>query len=121
MAKVILTVEDSRSMRQMVSYSLNEAGYEVVEAVDGEDGLDKLLTKKFDLILTDHNMPKMDGIAMIKEVRSMPEYQSVPILVLTTESGEDMKAQGKAAGATGWVVKPFEPEKLLMIINKVIG
>lgn len=121
MSKVILTVDDSPSIRQMVSFSLKSAGYEVIEAVDGQDGLDKAKSKSVNLILSDQNMPKMDGLSMIKALRAMPQYKSVPILMLTTESSDAMKAQGKAAGATGWLVKPFDPQKLLEVVKKVIG
>lgn len=121
MAKIILTVDDSPSIRQMVAFTLKGAGYEVVEAVDGLDGLQKAKAKPVNLILSDQNMPKMDGISMIKELRALPQYRTVPILMLTTESGETMKAQGKAAGATGWLVKPFDPQKLLEVVKKVIG
>jgi two-component system chemotaxis response regulator CheY len=105
----------------MVSFSLKSAGYEVIEAVDGQDGLDKAKSKSVNLILSDQNMPKMDGLSMIKALRAMPQYKSVPILMLTTESSDAMKAQGKAAGATGWLVKPFDPQKLLEVVKKVIG
>lgn len=121
MAKSILTVDDSASIRQMVSFTLKGAGYEVVEAVDGEDGLQKAKTKSFNLILSDQNMPRLDGIGLIKALRGMPQYKMVPILMLTTESGDAMKAQGRAAGATGWLVKPFDPQKLLEVVRKVIG
>jgi len=121
MAKTILSVDDSSSIRQMVSFTLKGAGYEVIEAVDGQDGLDKAKTKTVDMVLTDQNMPRMDGLTLIKSLRSMPSYRSVPILMLTTESGDTMKAQGKAAGATGWLVKPFDPAKLLEVTKKVIG
>ncbi|MBZ0092603.1 MAG: response regulator [Sulfuricellaceae bacterium] len=121
MAKIVLTVDDSASIRQMVAFTLKSAGYEVVEAVDGADGLQKAKAKAVNLILSDQNMPKMDGITMIKELRALPQYKTVPILMLTTESGETMKSQGKAAGATGWLVKPFDPQKLLEVVKKVIG
>ena len=121
MAKTILSVDDSSSIRQMVSFTLKGAGYEVLEAVDGQDGLDKAKTKTVDMVLTDQNMPRMDGLTLIKNLRAMPSYKSVPILMLTTESGDAMKAQGKAAGATGWLVKPFDPAKLLEVTKKVIG
>jgi two-component system chemotaxis response regulator CheY len=121
MAKVILTVDDSASIRQMVAFTLKSAGYEVVEAVDGEDGLNKARGKSADLVLTDQNMPKMDGLTLIKTLRSLPQYRSTPILMLTTESSDAMKAGGKAAGATGWLVKPFDPQKLLEVVKKVIG
>lgn len=121
MAKTILTVDDSASIRQMVSFTLKEAGYSVSEAVDGQDGLDKARSGHFDLVFTDQNMPRMDGLTLIKQLRALPQYKSVPILMLTTESGEDMKNQGRAAGATGWLVKPFDPQKLLEVVHKVIG
>lgn len=121
MAKTILTVDDSASIRQMVSFTLKSAGYEVVEAVDGMDGLDKAKSKGFNLVLTDQNMPRMDGIGLIKNLRGMPAYRSVPILMLTTESSDAMKQQGRAAGATGWLVKPFDPQKLIEVVKKVIG
>ena len=117
----ILAVDDSISMRQMVSFTLKNAGYDVVEAVDGQDGLDKAKAKKVSLILTDQNMPRMDGLTLVKNLRAMPDYKSAPILILTTESSDDMKANGRAAGATGWLVKPFDPPKLLEVVKKVIG
>jgi two-component system chemotaxis response regulator CheY len=121
MGKLVLTVDDSASIRQMVAFTLKSAGYEVLEAVDGEDGLNKAKAKSADLVLTDQNMPKMDGLTLIKTLRTMPQYRSVPILMLTTESSDAMKSQGKAAGATGWLVKPFDPQKLLEVVKKVIG
>lgn len=120
MGKIVLTVDDSASIRQMVSFTLKSAGYEVVEAVDGEDGLNKAKSKSADLVLTDQNMPKMDGLTLIKSLRGLPQYRSTPILMLTTESSDAMKAAGKAAGATGWLVKPFDPNKLIEVIKKVI-
>ena len=121
MAKTILAVDDSTSIRQMVAFTLKGAGYDVVEAVDGQDGLDKAKAKTINLILTDQNMPKMDGLSLIKSLRDLPQYKTTPILMLTTEAGDDMKAKGKAAGATGWLVKPFDPQKLLDVVKKVIG
>ena len=121
MAKTILSVDDSNSIRQMVAFTLKGAGYEVIEAVDGQEGLDKAKTKTMDLVLTDQNMPRMDGLTLIKALRAIPAYKNVPILMLTTESGDVMKSQGKAAGATGWIVKPFDPVKLLEVVKKVIG
>lgn len=121
MAKTILAVDDSASIRQMVAFTLKGAGYEVTEAVDGQDGVNKSKSKTFDLILTDQNMPNMDGLTLIKTLRASPNYKSTPILMLTTESGDAMKSQGKAAGATGWLVKPFDPQKLLDVVKKVIG
>ena len=121
MANVVLTVDDSASIRQMVAFTLKSAGYEVVEAVDGEDGLNKARGKNADLVLTDQNMPKMDGLSLIKTLRGLPQYRSTPILMLTTESSDAMKAAGKASGATGWLVKPFDPQKLLEVVKKVLG
>lgn len=121
MSKAILTVDDSASIRQMVSFTLTSAGYSVVEAVDGEDALTKARSAVVNLVLTDQNMPKMDGLTLIRNLRALPQYRTTPILMLTTESGEAMKTQGKAAGATGWLVKPFDPPKLLEVVKKVIG
>jgi two-component system chemotaxis response regulator CheY len=121
MGKLVLTVDDSASIRQMVAFTLKSAGYEVMEAIDGEDGLSKAKSRSADLVLTDQNMPKMDGLTLIKTLRTMPQYRGVPILMLTTESSDTMKSAGKAAGATGWLVKPFDPQKLLEVVKKVIG
>ncbi|MGE5466431.1 MAG: response regulator [Ignavibacteria bacterium] len=121
MAKTILAIDDSASIRQMVAFTLKSSGYEVVDAVDGMDGLDKAKAKTYNLILTDQNMPRMDGITLIKSLRTMPQYKTVPILMLTTESSDAMKQQGRAAGATGWLVKPFDPQKLIEVVKKVIG
>jgi two-component system chemotaxis response regulator CheY len=116
----ILAVDDSASMRQMVAFTLKGAGYTVVEAADGQEGLDRAREKNVNLVLTDQNMPRMDGISLVKQLRSLPQYRSTPILILTTESSDAMKAQGKAAGATGWLVKPFDPAKLIEVVKKVI-
>jgi two-component system chemotaxis response regulator CheY len=121
MSKSILAVDDSRSLRQMVVFSLRAAGYQVTEAVDGQDGLDKAKAQLFDLVLTDQNMPRMDGLALIKSLRLLSRYQKVPILMLTTESSDEMKSKGRAAGANGWLVKPFDPQKLTEVVKKVIG
>lgn len=121
MAKTILTVDDSGSLRQMVAFSLKAAGYDVVQAVDGQDGLNKAKEKIVDLVLTDQNMPVMDGLTLISNLRSLASYQKVPILMLTTESSDEMKAKGKAAGANGWLVKPFDPKRLIEVVQKVIG
>jgi two-component system chemotaxis response regulator CheY len=117
----ILAVDDSASMRQMVSFTLKSAGHTVEEAVDGIDALKKARLQKFDCVLTDVNMPQMDGIQLIKELRALSDYQFTPLLMLTTESGMDKKQLGKAAGATGWIIKPFNPEQLLKTIEKVIS
>ncbi len=121
MAKTILAVDDSASIRQMVSFTLKSAGYDVVEAVDGMDGLEKAKAKSVNLVLTDQNMPRMDGLTLIKSLRATPQYAATPILMLTTESSDAMKMQGRAAGATGWLVKPFDPQKLIEVVRKVIG
>ena len=116
----ILAVDDSISMRQMVSFTLKNAGYDVVEAVDGEDAFDKALQRQFDLVLTDQNMPRLDGIGLTRRLREHPNFRTTPILILTTESSDQMKQAGRAAGATGWLVKPFDPAKLIEVIGKVI-
>ncbi len=116
----ILVVDDSNSIRDMVSFTLKSAGYSTVEAKDGQDGLSKAQMGTFDLVISDVNMPNMDGIALCIELRKLPSFKFVPILMLTTESSGDMKQRGKAAGATGWLVKPFNPEKLLATIKRVV-
>lgn len=117
----ILAVDDSASMRQMVSFTLKGAGHSVVEAVDGVDALAKARTGKFDLVISDVNMPNMDGITLIRELRALPNFKFTPMLMLTTESTVEKKQEGKAAGATGWIVKPFNPDQLLATANKVLG
>ncbi|VAX11654.1 Chemotaxis regulator - transmits chemoreceptor signals to flagellar motor components CheY [hydrothermal vent metagenome] len=117
----ILAVDDSASMRQMVSFTLKGSGHDVTEAVDGVDALAKAKSGKFDLVLSDVNMPNMDGISLVKELRQLPAFKFTPILMLTTESAGDKKQEGKSAGATGWIIKPFNPEQLLTSINKVLG
>jgi two-component system, chemotaxis family, chemotaxis protein CheY len=121
MSKTILAVDDSGSLRQMVVFSLKAAGYQVIEAVDGQEGLEKAKQHLFDLVLTDQNMPRMDGLSLIRALRKLTNYQRVPILMLTTESSDDMKAKGRAAGANGWLVKPFDPQRLTEVVRKVIG
>ncbi|MFB9157842.1 response regulator [Chromobacterium violaceum] len=121
MPKKILTVDDSASIRQMVSFTLKNAGYEVAEAVDGNAGLSKAQSMQFDLVLTDQNMPGMDGLTLIRSLRKQPSYNSTPILMLTTESSDQMKALGRAAGASGWLVKPFDPQKLLDVVKRLVG
>jgi len=120
MAK-ILAVDDSASMRQMVSFTLKSAGHSVTDAADGKQALDIAKTQSFDLVLTDVNMPIMDGITLTRELRALPSYRFTPILVLTTEAGMDKKQLGRAAGATGWLVKPFNPDQLLATVKKVLG
>jgi two-component system chemotaxis response regulator CheY len=118
--KRIMTIDDSPSLRQMVALTLETAGYEVVEASDGRDALAKLGGREYHLFLTDLNMPGMDGIELTRELRSRPEYRFVPIVLLTTESQQEKKMQGKAVGATGWIVKPFQPEDLLATVKRVV-
>ena len=118
--KTSLSVDDSASLRQMVVFVLRGGGYEVIEATDGVDALDKLCGQEVNLILTDINMPKMDGLEFTRQVRAMPQYQFVPIVLLTTESHADKKQEGKAAGATAWIVKPFSADQLLAVVKKVM-
>jgi len=118
---VVLAVDDSASMRQMVTFTLKTAGYEVIEAVDGVDALAKAKDKQVDIVVSDVNMPNMDGIQLIAELRALPQYKFTPMLMLTTESGGDKKTEGKAAGATGWIIKPFNPEQLVKTVKKVLG
>ena len=116
----ILAVDDSNSLRRIAVHTLVDAGHEVVEAVDGGEGLEKARDDRFDLALLDLNMPVMDGISLTRELRALDGYGSTPILILTTESAPDRKAEGKAAGATGWLVKPFSPSRLLSIVSQVL-
>ncbi|VAW60667.1 Chemotaxis regulator - transmits chemoreceptor signals to flagellar motor components CheY [hydrothermal vent metagenome] len=117
----ILAVDDSASMRQMVSFTLKGAGYQVTEAADGQEALNKARSQQFDLVITDVNMPVMDGITFIRNLRGVANYKFIPMLMLTTESAGDKKAEGKAAGATGWIVKPFNPDQLLSTVKKVLS
>ena len=117
----ILAVDDSASMRQMVSFTLKSAGHNVTEAEDGLVALNIAKTSSFDLVITDVNMPNMDGIALISELRKLPNFKFTPLLMLTTESSMDKKMAGKNAGATGWIVKPFNPDQLLAVIGKAMG
>lgn len=119
MARTIMTVDDSASVRQMVSFTLKNEGHDVIEAVDGKDALAKL-NSPVDMIITDLNMPNMNGIELIQSVRSKAEFKFTPIVMLTTESQAEKKAEGKSAGATGWIVKPFKPEQLVAVVNKVL-
>jgi two-component system chemotaxis response regulator CheY len=121
MEKTILIVDDSRSIRQMVSFTLKDAGYNVVEAVDGHDALAKFDELPIHMMITDLHMPKLDGIDLIRMVRANPSYKYIPIVMLTTESQEEKKQEGKSAGATGWIVKPFKPEQLVAVLRKVLG
>jgi len=120
MAKTFLVVDDSASMRQLVSFTVKDAGYDVIVAENGKDALAKLSSNKVDMVITDLNMPEMDGITLIREIRSMAEYRFVPIVMLTTEAQEAKKQEGRAAGASGWIVKPFMPEKLLDVVRKFV-
>ncbi len=119
MTQTIMTVDDSASIRQMVKFTLSDAGYQVVEASNGQDALDKMAARPA-MIITDLNMPTMDGIELIKQVRKMPEFKFIPIIMLTTESQNEKKMKGKGAGATGWIVKPFRPDQLLGVVKKVL-
>ncbi len=121
MAKKILAVDDSRSILQMVSLTLKGAGYDVDVAADGQAALDMAGTGGYALVITDLNMPRMDGLTLIKSLRGKPQYRFTPLLMLTTEANPAFKAQGKAAGATGWLVKPFDPQQLLGVVKKVLG
>ncbi|MGD0229395.1 MAG: response regulator [Syntrophorhabdales bacterium] len=121
MGKTIMTVDDSASIRQMVGFTLKGAGYDVVEAVDGRDALAKLNGKPVNMVITDLNMPNLDGIGLIGELRRKSGYRFIPIVMLTTESQESKKQEGRAAGATGWIVKPFKAEQLLAVVKKVLG
>ena len=123
MSRLALIVDDSVSMRQMVSFTLKGAGFEVIEGGNGQEALDRLSgapSGKVDLIITDLNMPVMDGLAFIRQARTRPQLKFTPILMLTTEHGDNKKSDGKAAGATGWIVKPFHPDQLLRVIEKVL-
>jgi two-component system, chemotaxis family, chemotaxis protein CheY len=121
MGKVIMTVDDSASVRQMVSFTLKQAGFEVLEACDGQDALNRMTGTAIHMIITDLNMPRLDGIGLIKGVRAQAVYKFIPIVMLTTESQIEKKQEGKQAGATGWIVKPFKPDQLLAVVRKVLG
>lgn len=120
MAKTIMTVDDSATIRQMLNFTLSDAGFDVIEAVDGLDACSKLKDSPVNMVITDLNMPQMDGIELIREVRKDPANRFVPIIMLTTESQETKKQEGKAAGASGWIVKPFSPEQLLAVVKMVL-
>ena len=123
MSKYALTVDDSVTMREMVAFTLRNAGFDVLEAGDGEDAIETLKSadNKVNIIITDLNMPKMDGVSLIRKLRADPNYKTTPILMLTTEGDSTSKDQGREAGATGWIVKPFNPEKLLNVISRVLS
>jgi two-component system chemotaxis response regulator CheY len=120
MAKTIMIIDDSISLRQVVSIALTNAGYEVLQACDGQDALAKLTGQKVHLMVCDVNMPNMDGITFLKKVRELAAYKFTPIIMLTTEAGEEKKKEGQAAGARAWVVKPFKPDQLLLAVSKLI-
>ena len=121
MSGVILSVDDSMSMRQLVSFTLQKEGYRVVEAVDGREALAKVKGVAVNMVITDLNMPNMDGIELIRALRNDPAFKFLPIVMLTTESTADKKDAGKNAGATGWIVKPFKPEQLVAVVKRLIG
>lgn len=121
MGKTIMVVDDSTSVRQMVAFTIRNCGYEVVEAGDGQEALEKIDTGGVDMIITDLNMPNLDGIGLIRGVRAKPAHKFIPIIMLTTESQESKKTEGRQAGATGWIVKPFKPEQLIGVVRKVLG
>jgi two-component system chemotaxis response regulator CheY len=120
-SRTILTVDDSASIRQMVKLTLTSGGYDVIQAVDGNDGLAQAKKSRADMVITDLNMPGMNGLALIREIRKLPTYVGVPIIFLTTESDAALKQEAKAAGATGWIVKPFQQDQLLGAVRKVLG
>lgn len=120
MQKTIMTVDDSKSVRQLVSSTLSNEGYRVIEAAGGKDALNKL-SRQISLILADIHMPDMDGVELIRTIREMPDYRFLPIIALTTETRGERKMEGKSAGATGWIIKPFEPAQLLAVVKKVLG
>lgn len=120
MSKTVLIVDDSTSMRQMVSFTMQEIGFDVIEGSDGQDALDKVAGQDLDLVITDLNMPNMDGMTLIRNLRAQDSYRFTPILMLTTESQASKKQEGRDAGATGWIVKPFDPEQLTKVVGKVV-
>ncbi|MDO8893313.1 MAG: response regulator [Sulfurimicrobium sp.] len=120
MAKTIMIVDDSATLRQVVSIALRNAGYDVIEGCDGKDALAKLTGQKVHLVISDVNMPNMDGITFVTQLKKLPAYKFTPVIMLTTEAGEDKKASGQAAGAKAWVVKPFKPEQMLNAVSKLI-
>ena len=121
MSKSILVVDDTRSMRKMVASVLAGAGYSVEEAADGAEALEKARTRVFDLVVTDHNMPRMDGVTLVRSLRALQEYDGVALIVLSTETGIELKNMGREAGATGWMAKPFDPSRMLDIVRQFIS
>lgn len=120
MSKTILTADDSTSMRELITFTLRNAGYDVVEAVDGQDALNKITAAPPQMLITDLNMPNMDGIELIRQVRALPQCKYIPIVMLTTESQDTKKQAGREAGASGWIVKPFRSEQLVMVAKKLL-
>jgi two-component system chemotaxis response regulator CheY len=120
MSKTFLIVDDSASMRQLIAFTIKDAGYDVLLAENGTDALEKLSRVKIDVVITDLNMPEMDGITFIRELRGKADYKFVPIIMLTTESQDAKKQEGRAAGASGWIVKPFSPSQLMAVVNKFV-
>lgn len=119
--KTIMTVDDSASVRMMVNFTLSELGFEIVEAANGKDALKKMEKQQVHMLITDVNMPELDGISLVRKIRENPSYRFIPIIILTTESQEEKKREGKHAGATGWIVKPFKPEQLIAVVRKVLS
>ena len=119
MAKRVMTVDDSKTIREMVSFTLRRAGFDVVEAEDGQKAVASLRSLQIDLVITDLNMPNMDGVTLIRTLRADARFRATPILMLTTEGDPSKKAEGRAAGATGWIVKPFDPTRLIEVVNRV--
>lgn len=121
MSKKIMIVDDSATLRQMLNFTLSEASYEPVEASNGKEALEIMASESIDMLITDLNMPGMDGLSLIREVRSQQPYKFIPIIMLTTESQAEKKLEGRSAGATGWIVKPFTPQQLLSVVKKILG
>jgi len=120
MPKTVLIVDDSASMRQLIAFTIKDAGYDVLLAENGRDALEKMSRAKIDMVITDLNMPEMDGITFIRELRGKADYQFIPIIMLTTEAQEAKKQEGRAAGASGWIVKPFSPSQLMDVVKKFV-
>jgi two-component system chemotaxis response regulator CheY len=121
MSKTIMTVDDSASVRQMVSFTLRQQGFETLEAANGSEALKKIGEEQIDMVITDINMPELDGISLIREIRQNPSCRFLPVIVLTTDGDPEKKQEGKKAGATGWIVKPFRPDQLVAVVRKVLG
>lgn len=121
MSKTVMVVDDSASVRQMVSFTLRQHGLEIIEAANGSEALAKLSKKSINMLITDVNMPELDGISLVRKVRENTSYKFIPIIILTTEFTSEKKHEGRTAGATGWIVKPFKPDQLLAVVKKVLG